>query len=170
MSKVCDEQVMTYEMSRNLVLMLVGWAGALGWLWLGFSAAVDGEGLKCVLVGILAVLSASSGQSCSSYKLSANRLSVGNGPLRVRIPLTRIESVASGWRGARHVLSWANSSSGLLICQRGRRRQVFISPRDFYIFLHDLAQRCPHLQFRDDRALGDTAAPGLRLSLREGAS
>jgi len=119
-----------------------------------------------ILNGVAAALMIYSFSRPERYKLSNAMFSVG----RARIHLERIESVRNARRaGWARFHSWSLAPQGLLISERGRRRDVYISPENPEQFLHDLTARCPHLELREGGFVRDSAARGPHLELRNGA-
>lgn len=85
------------------------------------------------------------------YILLAEELFVRTGPFKWTIPLSEIESVIPErnlWSSA------ALSIDRLHIRYQSSKAGAYISPAEEEAFLLDLANRCPHLQFENNRVIG----------------
>ena len=152
-----DDGVATYAVKRgSLHVIIFGtWAAPPA-----TSSAVGRVVKSCLWVGVGA-LAVHGFSRPPRHRLSTDMFRVGSGPWRVRMPLTRIESVTNGRRKGRdRSVTWAMASHGLLIRARGRKRMVFISPADASQLVCDLAARCPHLELRESGLLRDPGVAG----------
>jgi hypothetical protein len=87
----------------------------------------------------------------TGYELTERELILRSGPMRVRIRLEGIQSVAPCGYFSLAGLAWGLGTDTLRVDYEGRWRCARISPADKQAFLRSLAGRCAHLELRDDR-------------------
>ncbi len=146
----------TYISKRDLWIMALLWAGALG-MAIAALALISAPAPPLVRLGLPGLLLLSAAfilwlPYSTYYVLSDRDLLIRCGPFKTRVSLAAIEAVHPTHNP---LSSPACSLDRLHIHYRGARFGIMISPRDKRAFLDDLVARSPGLRCIDERVIRD---------------